>query len=625
MQRFLLLPLTLLLIFLFASLPAQGADLDSYYLNAFGHDVSRAKGLGTTSPLPGFRCGTPLKRGLQRDFKRLSLATQQTLAKYLTAPVLANEETYLSASGRFRVHYATTGSDAPPLNDANANGTPDWVETVASTFEYVYSRYTQDYGYRPAPVASGVPYDLYLLDLAAKEIYGQTTSGARLATAGFPYAYGSFIELDNDFLNTVYNSYTPLQSLQITASHEYHHAIQFGYNFYYDIWYGEASATWYEDELYDSINQLYSYLYHWTSNSSLPLDDFNDASAIEDGTGYGRWLFNRFQAERFGAGFIKAAWEALAPIAPEGDNDIPMVPLLEGLSLRYSSSLSSDYFDFTRRLYLRNWQTHTNDIPRIPNWLPRTATTSFPVSAGVTPVTLNHYAFNLHRFIPDNSSPALLTVTVRATSGIKATLFRKTTSSIIEEFPFSASSSGSSVTTVFTPTATAEVMLLVANATNVNGHQYSFSTDNSTAATTEPSAPPDSSLPPTPASPTDGDSDSGDSGGGGGGGGGCFIATAAYGSPLHPKVQLLRDFRDRYLLNNLPGRLFVRAYYATSPAMAAVIAKHQGLRTATRWLLTPLVLGVAYPLAAGGLLLLAGGTTALLWRRKRCKLKIKAH
>jgi subtilisin family serine protease len=82
---------------------------------------------------------------------------------------------------------------------------------------------------------------------------------------------------------------------------------------------------------------------------------------------------------------------------------------------------------------------------------------------------------------------------------------------------------------------------------------------------------------------------------GGGGGGGCFIATAAYGSIMHPYVKALRDFRDRYLLNSFAGKAFVRLYYKYSPPVADVIRNSEGLRFLARVLLTPLVLLVVFP------------------------------
>jgi hypothetical protein len=75
--------------------------------------------------------------------------------------------------------------------------------------------------------------------------------------------------------------------------------------------------------------------------------------------------------------------------------------------------------------------------------------------------------------------------------------------------------------------------------------------------------------------------------------GGCFIATAAYGDVSHPWVRLLRDFRDQRLLSNPPGRVFTRWYYRHSPAAAAFIARHDGLRTFARWALLPVV-GMAW-------------------------------
>ena len=77
--------------------------------------------------------------------------------------------------------------------------------------------------------------------------------------------------------------------------------------------------------------------------------------------------------------------------------------------------------------------------------------------------------------------------------------------------------------------------------------------------------------------------------GNGEGSSGCFIATAAFGSPLAPQVQVLREFRDRHLLTNAAGRLVTTAYYRISPPLAEVVARSKPLRSVVRAGLTPVI------------------------------------
>ena len=86
--------------------------------------------------------------------------------------------------------------------------------------------------------------------------------------------------------------------------------------------------------------------------------------------------------------------------------------------------------------------------------------------------------------------------------------------------------------------------------------------------------------------------------------GNCFIATAAFGSPLVGEVQVLRQFRDRFLLPYALGRLLVTAYYRLSPPLAHAIAASESLRAVSRGTLLPVVwwarLALASPILALG-------------------------
>jgi hypothetical protein len=105
----------------------------------------------------------------------------------------------------------------------------------------------------------------------------------------------------------------------------------------------------------------------------------------------------------------------------------------------------------------------------------------------------------------------------------------------------------------------------------------------------------------------------------------CFIATAAYGTPFTYDIDVLRDFRDRFMLHNPLGKLFVKTYYRYSPRPADYISRHDGLRAATRAVLKPIVFGawmfVEKTGSAWTFLLLLGGLvgTIVTGRIKRSR------
>lgn len=103
----------------------------------------------------------------------------------------------------------------------------------------------------------------------------------------------AFCVLDNDYAGF---PRTPIENLQVTAAHEYYHATQFAYDVADDSWFLEATATWAEDEVYDSVNDNVQYLRRSPITAPRrPMDKFGG------GFHYGVWSFFRFLTERYPA------------------------------------------------------------------------------------------------------------------------------------------------------------------------------------------------------------------------------------------------------------------------------------------------------------------------------------
>jgi len=211
----------------------------------------------------------------------------------------------------FVLHW-TNGSDgglsvdAVPLNDTNENGIPDYIENFGVIFENVWNAEITIRGFLTPPDDSSEPndsnrrnpdgrYDVFIYNM---QYYG--------------YAYPeqwpespscSYIAVDND-----YNGFpTPqLGAMQVTAAHEFFHAIQFVYDCTEEIWWMETTATYMEDEVYPEVNDNYQYLPRW-----FELCDTYGLESTEGSHEYGNFIFAKRLSEDWNDNIIREIWEEM--------------------------------------------------------------------------------------------------------------------------------------------------------------------------------------------------------------------------------------------------------------------------------------------------------------------------
>ena len=230
---------------------------------------------------------------LWRQQADLSAADQQIAAALLERP---DEDDSVCTPGNC-YHWMTSGPHAVNNTDSNGNGIPDYVDTVIEVVDGVRQTYVGA-GYR-TPKADGVvggnaKTDIYLEDTGAESLYGYCTSDQPNPADGGPWDAWAYCVLDNDFRTGQFPTNTPLENLQVTAAHEYFHAIQYAYDAFEDNWFLEATATWAEDELFDSVDDNVQYLAESPLTApGRPVDTFDR----QTGAHYGEWIFFRFLTE----------------------------------------------------------------------------------------------------------------------------------------------------------------------------------------------------------------------------------------------------------------------------------------------------------------------------------------
>jgi hypothetical protein len=186
--------------------------------------------------------------------------------------------------------------------------TLSWANTTLATMEHVWSVEVPMMGHAPlSDGGSAAPdennpdnrVDVFLEDLGNDGYYGYCTTDDITGHS----QVSAYCALDNDFARSQYGA-APINSLRVTAAHEFFHAIQFGLDVTEATWFMEGSATWMEDVVYDSIDDNYQYLQH--SPIRFP------RISLDYGGGafpYGSFVFFSFAAQRRGNVVVRHFWE----------------------------------------------------------------------------------------------------------------------------------------------------------------------------------------------------------------------------------------------------------------------------------------------------------------------------
>ncbi|MGZ4445484.1 MAG: MXAN_6640 family putative metalloprotease [Nocardioides sp.] len=270
--------------------------------------TARSVMAGTASPGKEAR-GTLALRDLYAALPHLDATQRKQAHGILARPTDGSNDPYgdgytvaskRRCQGNFCIHWVPTTSDAPPSTA--------WVTKTLATMNKVWHHHVVTMGYRkPLPDLNrggNSKIDVYLKDVGAKGLYGYCAPERPKAGTRKFLATG-YCVLDNDFAESQFGA-KPVNSLKVTAAHEFFHAIQFAYDYAEDSWFMEATATWMEERYADDVNDNRQYLpYSQVKRPGSQLDFFNSNGFNQ----YGNWTFFEYLSSHYGNKVVRSIWD----------------------------------------------------------------------------------------------------------------------------------------------------------------------------------------------------------------------------------------------------------------------------------------------------------------------------
>ncbi len=204
------------------------------------------------------------------------------------------DESILSPSGQFRIHFTRTGTDA--VVGASVSGTPTFVLEAAIAADSAYTVLVNELGFLPPqPDANvdGPELDIYIKNWGGS-YYGMTYFGSVIPAP-------TYLVVDNDYVESSYAT-SGLAALRVTIAHEFFHMVQLSYAYPFDpvqsngYWY-EISSTWMEEKCYPDIDDYHAYVEDNFQEINFP--NLND-DAYGFSYSYGHGLFGQVLDQEYG-------------------------------------------------------------------------------------------------------------------------------------------------------------------------------------------------------------------------------------------------------------------------------------------------------------------------------------
>lgn len=304
--------------------------------------------------------------------------------------------------GFFRFHYTLTGNHAVSSIDSDANGVSDYIDFIAKTFKDIseidfdslgFSKPPGDSWYTQFDNGGSDHYDIYIYELESGyygyvqgEDYASNVSASTRGDNEFSVekesrAMTTFMALRNN-----YDDFSGFEEeiIEVTAAHEFFHAVQYGYDGWEAGWLLEATAVWMEEYHYDEVNDCYQFLKEFFESPELSINH-------DTNRGYGSYIYFSYLTENLtDSGLIKSIFNRSRELdSYAGDLSIPAVKM--GLI-----DHGLDFQKATNSFFIANGLLESSEFAGIYRY---TEADSFPMkkptfTKTITKLTNDQYSLN---------------------------------------------------------------------------------------------------------------------------------------------------------------------------------------------------------------------------------------